>query len=130
MVIGSRYVKGGKTNDAFTSIVMSHMLNFAFRICLGLQAKDLSTDYRMYHTRQLKKVDLECENYDVLEEVLLKLKLNKPDRKLLIGEVPIDFQKRMYGESKRQLGKFIISYLKTIVRLTFMRIRSSFRKKK
>ena len=130
VVIGSRYVKGGKTNDAFTSIVMSHMLNFAFRICLGLQAKDLSTDYRMYHTRQLKKVDLECENYDVLEEVLLKLKLNKQDRKLLIGEVPIDFQKRMYGESKRQLGKFIISYLKTIVRLTFMRIRSSFRKKK
>ena len=86
--------------------------------------------YLAPNSRQLKKVDLECENYDVLEEVLLKLKLNKQDRKLLIGEVPIDFQKRMYGESKRQLGKFIISYLKTIVRLTFMRIRSSFRKKK
>ena len=82
VVIGSRYVKGGVTNDAKSSQIMSHMLNFAFRICLGLHANDLSTDYRMYHTKQLKKVKLTCENYDVLEEVLLRLKLNKRNKKL------------------------------------------------
>ena len=125
VVIGSRYVKGGVTNDAKSSVLMSHMLNFAFRVCLGLNAKDLSTDYRMYHTKQLKKVKLECENYDVLEEVLLKLKLNKPDKKLKIGEVPIHFEKRMYGESKRQLLKFIASYLKTLVRLIWMRVQDA-----
>lgn len=81
VVIGSRYVKGGVTNDAKSSQIMSHMLNFAFRVCLGLHANDLSTDYRMYHTKQLKKVKLTCENYDVLEEVLLRLKLNKRDKK-------------------------------------------------
>ena len=123
VVIGSRYVKGGKTDDAKSSIIMSHMLNFAFRICLGISAKDISTDYRMYQTEQLKKVELTCVNYDVLQEVLLKLKLNKADRRLRIGEVPIYFQKRLYGESKRQLIKFIISYIRTIVRLTWMRIR-------
>ncbi len=122
VVIGSRYVKGGKTDDAKSSIIMSHMLNFAFRICLGISAKDISTDYRMYQTEQLKKVELTCVNYDVLQEVLLKLKLNKADRRLRIGEVPIYFQKRLYGESKRQLIKFIISYIRTIVRLTWMRI--------
>lgn len=122
VVIGSRYVKGGKTDDAKSSIIMSHMLNFAFRICLGISAKDISTDYRMYHTEQLKKVELTCVNYDVLQEVLLKLKLNKADRRLRIGEVPIYFQKRLHGESKRQLIKFIISYIRTIVRLTWMRI--------
>lgn len=122
VVIGSRYVKGGKTDDAKSSIIMSHMLNFAFRICLGISAKDISTDYRMYQTEQLKKVELNCVNYDVLQEVLLKLKLNKADRRLRIGEVPIYFQKRLYGESKRQLIKFIISYIRTIVRLTWMRI--------
>ena len=125
VVIGSRYVKGGVTNDSKSSIIMSHLLNFAFRVCLGLNAKDLSTDYRMYHTEQLKKVELECENYDVLEEVLLKLKLNKLDKKLKIGEVPINFQKRMYGESKRQLLKFIISYVKTLLRLIVIRIKSA-----
>lgn len=128
VVIGSRQVEGGVTNDAKSSIVMSHMLNFAFRVCLGLDAKDLSTDYRMYHTEQLKQVELECENYDVLEEVLLKLKLNKADKKLKFGEVPINFQKRLYGESKRQLVKFIISYIKTLIRLIIIRIKDAFKK--
>ena len=116
------------TNDAKSSQIMSHMLNFAFRVCLGLHANDLSTDYRMYHTKQLKKVKLTCENYDVLEEVLLRLKLNKRDKKLKIGEVPINFQKRMYGESKRQLLKFIISYIKTLFRLMGVRIQDALHK--
>ena len=122
VVIGSRYVKGGRTDDAKSSIIMSHMLNFAFRVCLGISAKDISTDYRMYYTKQLKQVELTCVNYDVLQEDLLKLKLNKEDHRLRIGEAPIYFQKRLYGESKRQLAKFIISYMKTITRLTWMRI--------
>ncbi len=129
VVIGSRYVAGGVTNDAKSSQIMSHMLNFAFRICLGLNANDLSTDYRMYHTKALKKVNLTCENYDVLEEVLLRLKLNKKDQELHIGEVPIKFEKRMYGESKRQLVKFIISYVKTLFRLIGVRIQYTFSKK-
>jgi dolichol-phosphate mannosyltransferase len=122
VVIGSRYVKGGISNDALSSQIMSHMLNFAFRVCLGLKANDLSTDYRMYRTKQLKRVKLTCDNYDVLEEVLLRLKLNKKDKNLKIGEVPINFEKRMYGESKRQLVKYIISYIKTLVKLTWLRI--------
>lgn len=122
VVIGSRYVEGGVTDDAKSSVVMSAILNTAFRICLGLKAKDLSTDYRMYHTAALKKVKLTCVNYDVLEEVLLKLKLNKPKGQFTIGEVPITFHKRVYGESKRRLLPFIMSYIKTLVKLTGMRI--------
>ncbi len=122
VVVGSRYCEGGVSNDDPSSRVMSHLLNFAFRVALGLKAKDLSTDFRMYHTNQLKKTKLKCENYDVLEEVLLQLKLNKKQEKLVIGETPISFSKRMYGESKRQLVKFILSYIKTIFRLFWMRI--------
>ena len=128
VVIGSRYCKGGESNDAKSSQIMSHILNFAFRIALGLKANDLSTDYRMYHTKALKKTNLKCQNYDVLEEVLLQLKLNKKPEKLVIGEVPISFSKRMYGESKRQLLKFIMSYAKTIFRLFGMRIAYNFKK--
>lgn len=122
VVIGSRYVGGGQTNDKWSSKVMSHILNGVFRICIGVTARDISTDYRMYNTVQLKKIKLSCENYDVLQEVLLKLKLSKKNRELRIGEVPISFQKRMYGESKRQLLKFIISYGKTLAKLTRMRL--------
>ena len=120
VVIGSRYTKGGKTQDAKSSIFMSHILNACFRICLGLKAKDLSTDYRIYYTEQLKSVELQCQNYDVLEEVLLKIKLQQ--KNFAIGEVPIEFHKRIYGESKRRLVPFILSYMKTLVRLTWMRI--------
>lgn len=119
LVIGSRYTEGGETNDSKSSIIMSHILNTFFRICLGIKAKDISTDYRMYRTEQLKAVELENVNYDVLQEVLLRMKQNKPDLK--IGEVPISFQKRIYGESKRRLIPFIIGYMKSLVRFTFIR---------
>ncbi len=120
VVIGSRYVEGGKTNDAKSSIVMSHILNGMFRLFLGIRAKDISTDYRMYQTAQLKRVKLTCKNYDVLQEVLLRLRMN--NKKLKIGEVPIEFNKRIYGESKRRLIPFILSYIKTLIKLTATRI--------
>lgn len=126
IVIGSRYVKGGKTFDSKTSVLMSRTLNTIFRLCLGIRAKDISTDYRMYSTSQLKRVRLTCENYDVLQEVLLKLKLKKlrkTGKNLSIGEVPIVFDKRLFGNSKRQLAKFIGSYIKTLIYLTGIRIR-------
>lgn len=119
LVIGSRYTEGGETNDAKSSIIMSHILNTFFRICLGIKAKDISTDYRLYRTEQIKNVKLENVNYDVLQEVLLRMKQNKPDLK--IGEVPISFQKRIYGESKRRLIPFIIGYMKSLIRFTFIR---------
>lgn len=127
VVIGSRYVKGGQTNDSKSSQIMSKILNTTFRLCLGIRAKDISTDYRMYDTKQLKSVSLTCDNYDILQEVLMKLRMN--NRKLKIGETPISFSKRLYGESKRQLFKFILSYMKTLIRLTGMRIRYTFVKR-
>ena len=46
VVIGSRYVKGGITNDAKSSVIMSKILNTMFRVFLGIKAKDISTHYR------------------------------------------------------------------------------------
>lgn len=120
VVIGSRYIAGGKTYDTKSSIVMSKILNSCFRICLGIKAKDISTDYRIYRTDQLKRVILENKNYDILQEVLLKLRMNKKDLK--IGEIPITFSKRVFGESKRKLMPFIISYIRSLFRLTCIRI--------
>jgi dolichol-phosphate mannosyltransferase len=120
VVIGSRYTEGGKTNDSKMSIFMSKTLNTAFRIGLGIKAKDISTDYRMYYTTQLKKLQLEFKNYDILQEVLVRLKLNKPDLSLKIGEVPITFNKRQFGDSKRRLLPFIIGYMRALVKLTFL----------
>ncbi|MCM1330509.1 MAG: glycosyltransferase [Ruminococcus sp.] len=122
VVIGSRYTEGGVTNDAKSSIIMSKILNTVFRIITGIKAKDISTDFRMYDTAQLKKVSLSCKNYDVLQEVLMRMKIN--NKKLCVKEIPITFEKRLYGESKRRLLVFIMGYVKTMFRLIGMRIAS------
>lgn len=120
IVIGSRYTRGGVTNDAKSSIVMSKILNTVFRVITGIKAKDISTDFRMYDTAQLKKVELTCRNYDVLQEVLMKMKINNPG--MVVREIPISFNKRLYGESKRRLIPFIMGYIKTMFKLIGLRI--------
>ena len=119
MVIGSRYTKGGKTMDSPSSVAMSKLLNFVMRLSVGVRARDISTSYRLYRSEQLKKVLLRRNNYDVLQEVILRLKMNKPDLK--IAEVPIEFNKRMYGESKRQLLTFIRGYIVTVFNILAIR---------
>lgn len=126
MVIGSRYVKGGVSNDSKSSFVMSKILNTTMRIVIGVKAKDISTSYRLYDAAQIKNITLVRNNYDVLQEVILKMKLNKRKlhQKFKIGETPIVFNKRIYGESKRQLWKFIKGYVVTVFMLLGMNLRS------
>jgi len=121
VVIGSRYCRGGRTHDAFLSFLMSKLLNLIMRLVIGVRAKDISTSFRIYQTAQLKAVSLTSENYEVLQEVILRMKVNKKD--FSIAEVPITFEKRQYGKSKRRLLKFILTYIKTL--FTFIKIRIS-----
>ena len=125
VVIGSRYTKGGSTSDAKSSQVMSAILNFIFRLFLGIKAKDMSTNFRIYDTSTFKDIKLRCVNYDVLEEILLEMKLKKGKEGFRIAEVPIAFNKRIYGESKRRLIPFIMSYIGTLARLTARRIKGA-----
>ena len=122
VVIGSRYTKGGISNDAKSSQVLSHILNFVFRIILGLNIRDVSTNFRFYKASLVKDIELKSVNYDVLEEILLLMKKKAGKSKLKYAEIPISFNKRIYGESKRRLLPFIISYIKTIFRLLAIRI--------
>lgn len=124
VVIGSRYTKGGKTEDAVSSKIMSHILNGVYRIVTGVKAKDLSTNFRMYRADVLREIKLTCTNYDVLEEVLLLMKL-KIGKDFKVAEIPITFNKRLAGESKRRLIPFIISYIKTMFRLIGIRMKGA-----
>ena len=123
LVIGSRYTKGGESNDSKSSQVMSHILNFVFRIVLGLNIKDVSTNFRIYDAKLVKDIQLKSVNYDVLEEILLIMKKRAGAKNFKYGEIPISFSKRIYGESKRRLIPFIISYIKTVFRLLGLRIK-------
>lgn len=115
LIIGSRYCKGGNSHNGNILKFMSWILNFTYRIVFGLKVKDVSDSFRMYEAKKLKNITLECENFDIVEEILIRLKLKYKDLK--IEEVPIYFNKRIYGESKRDLIKFVKSYLSTMIKL-------------
>lgn len=112
LVIGSRYCKGGNTQNPAILKLMSRMLNLAYKIVFHLPVDDVSDSFRMYKTAQLKQLDLQCRNFDIVEEILILL--NVYNEKMDIKEIPIVFNERVYGESKRDLFKFILSYLKTM----------------
>lgn len=115
VVIGSRYCKGGKTDNNFILKIMSWMLNLTYRLIFKLKVKDCSDSFRIYKSDKLKSINLECDNFDVVEEILIKLNKKYSDLKLF--EIPIYFKKRDKGFSKRDLVKFIFSYCTTIKKL-------------
>ena len=115
LTIGSRYVTDGKTDNPWILIFMSQIVNVCFRLALGLKVKDISDSFRIYRATDVKALQLDCSNFDIVEEIIIKLSVYHPDYR--IREVPITFNKRMYGESKRDLVKFAFSYISTIVKL-------------
>ncbi len=114
VAIGSRYVEGGDTENPWVLIFMSRVVNVLYGIVLGLKCKDVSNSFKLYRSEQLKALPLKCENFDIVEEILLKLSRRF---KVSIHEVPFTFKKRMFGESKRDLVLFVLTYLTTLIRL-------------
>ena len=101
LIIGSRYCKGGYTDNNFILKFLSWILNVSYRIMFGLKVKDVSDSFRMYNADSIKKVELECDNFDIVEEILIKLKYGVSN--FNVKEIPISFNKRVAGESKRDL---------------------------
>lgn len=120
LVIGSRYTKGGVTDNPVILQLMSLMVNVAYRVIFHLNVADVSDSFRMYRADKLKSIECQCDNFDIVEEILIRLKVHYPDMNII--EIPITFNKRMYGESKRDLVKFVFSYFKTICRLKRMQV--------
>lgn len=117
VVMASRYVSGGKNRNGAISVGMSRLLNTVFGRVLGIACHDLSNSYKLYRGDQLRSLTLRCANFDVIPEILLKLQRGNP--RLRILEVPFQFERRVFGESKRSLVWFVVTYLWTLVRLRF-----------
>lgn len=114
LVIASRYIDGANSHKEFSLTLMSLILNKVYSFFLKLDIKDISNSYRIYKSYMLKSLDLTFNNFDILQEILIKL-MKKYNIK--IKEIPINFQHRKFGESKRKLFKFVCSYLFNLVKL-------------
>jgi dolichol-phosphate mannosyltransferase len=117
VVIASRYIEGGATDNSRVLVLMSLAVNLVYSVVLGLNCKDVSNSFKLYRGEMLKELTLKCNNFDIVEEILFKIKRNHRD--LRIRELPFTFRKRMFGSTKRNLFVFIFSFIATLLRLRF-----------
>lgn len=115
LVIASRYVRGGRTENPAILIFMSLAVNVAFRVTLGLPCADVSNSFRLYNGDHVRALRLECDNFDIVEEILVKLAVLHPGYRVL--EIPSTFERRKAGKTKRDLAAFAVGYVWTIRRL-------------
>lgn len=117
VVVASRYVEHGDTENPQHLIVMSRVLNWTYTKILDIDCKDVSNSFKVYQGPLLRSLELHCDNFDIIEEILVKLKRKQPD--LRIKEIPFLFKKRMFGQTKRNLVLFTTTYLATLARLRY-----------
>ena len=115
IVIGSRYVKGGATENPAVLIFMSRILNYAYQIAFHLPASDVSNSLRLYRGQQLRSLHLVSNSFDIVEEILIRLVSGRTHSTVL--EIPMTFEQRKAGESKRNLPAFMLSYLSSMRRM-------------
>lgn len=122
LVIASRYVVGGDTDNPWLLVGLSRLLNLTFRALVGLPALDISNSFRLYQGPMLRDLHLTFRHFDVLEEILAKLVWQRmPPVRVL--EVPYRFERRIKGRSKRSLLIFGIHFCLAAIRLSSMRRR-------
>ena len=72
----------------------------------------MTNSFRLYRRSILTPMRLESNDFDILEEILIKAVMRRPPARIV--EVPVTFARRRAGESKRKLVQFAFGYLKTL----------------
>jgi len=118
IVIGSRYIPGGKTvNWGISRQFISRMANLLAHHFISLRSADCTSGYRLFHAGVLQTLDFEsivADGYSYNLEVLKRAS----DENMKIAEVPITFVDRTRGKSKVSSIE-IFKALQTLLRLRF-----------
>jgi dolichol-phosphate mannosyltransferase len=63
-----------QTDNNRILILMSWVVNIVYSIVLNLRCKDVSNSFKLYRGDLLRNLNLYCNNFDIVEELLFKLK--------------------------------------------------------
>src|SRR6266853_2020096 len=110
LLIASRYVSGGKADMGPFRLVLSRILNVTYNRVLSLPLHDLSSGFRMYRRSVLNTLDLQARDFDVLEEIVVKIYVAGGR----IKEVPFHYRARNSGKSHAKLFRFGWAFSKTL----------------
>ncbi len=118
LVIGSRYVRGGKILGwGMTRKAVSSGGNFVGRIIAGLGVKDITAGYRCYRRNVLEKINLnkvKSTGYSFQLEMVHLVKMGG----FSIAEIPITFHNREVGKSKLSKSD-ILNFLMLAIKIRF-----------
>ena len=73
IVIASRYVPGGRADMSLFRAVLSRILNITFTRILRVPVRDISSGFRLYRREALDQAAFSASDFDVLEEILIRL---------------------------------------------------------
>ncbi|MGB3714964.1 MAG: polyprenol monophosphomannose synthase [Candidatus Promineifilaceae bacterium] len=122
LVIGSRYVDGGGSrNCTWKRVALSQIANTVSRTLLGLEARDTTAGFRLYHREVLQSIPLDqifSSGYSFLVEMLFMCQR----RGWRTGEVPIIFEDRRRGKTKISRQE-VLKAQYTVLRLFLRRLR-------
>lgn len=106
LVIGSRYVPGGKVkNWPMKRILMSYFASVYVRLILWISLKDTTAGFKCYKKEVLQKIQLDNITFKGYAfQICMKYAALKHGFK--VKEIPITFIDRLYGESKMSSGIF------------------------
>ena len=117
ILVASRYIAGGRADMAVFRRVLSLILNKTYSRVLSLPLRDVSSGFRMYRSTSVKSLALDARDFDVLEEILVKVYVNGGR----IREVPFHYGARHSGKSHAKLLRFGWAYSKTLLRMWRLR---------
>jgi len=115
LVSGTRYAMGGGVFGwDFMRKLISRTANYVAQVLLRPGASDLTGSFRLYKKEVLEKLVNSCvsKGYVFQMEMIVRAR----QQSLTVGEVPITFVDRVYGESKLG-GNEIFGYLKGLLYL-------------
>lgn len=100
MVIGSRFISGGKdVNRGIIRKMITILAGIYVRALLGLKIHDVSSGYRCFKRKVLEAIELDSmisTGPSIVSEVFYRAHL----RGFSIKEIPIEFEDRTHGQTK------------------------------
>ena len=105
-VIGSRYCQGGKTEYKGFRKIVSILGNYVARKILKINLKEITTYFRVYDVRLLKKLpfdELKASGYSLGVKIVWFMKVMGAE----LIETPIHFRDRNKGNLKYQKCKYL-----------------------
>ncbi len=116
IIIGSRYVSGGRAELNPRRWLFSTGYNLFARVLTGVNIKDMTTGFKLYNRKVFEGMSLTNNGFGLHVEIMLKAAA----RGFTYKEVPITYRKS--GKSHLNYRKQFRSYMKPVLEMVWKRI--------